>query len=234
MWHSRGETSLKHDINTIFIWTSMSVYDIFMVAYIWLPGTSSHLWKAFHLTKRWPPLAMPGYSVRLHFAHQFTVLTSWAMQNFWQEFGCKRSIMYWLPSDELIWEIDPALNPSFQSELLPDVAQVPVVCHNLFTGVCHELISYNYGPLWSIHRQVLLSWLILSVVAYLRHRNLEPTQVSTILTKEWPSHLTGPQRRQKHQVPASTAVSWGGGRWALSFYTRACQFSGWTRYRCSH
>ena len=42
---------------------------------------------------------------------------------------------------------------------------------------------------------------------FFRHPNLEQTQVSTILTKVWPSHLTGPQRRQRHQVPAS-AVSW--------------------------
>ena len=192
----------------------MNIYEriwyIIVVAYIWLPGTSSHLWTAFHLTKRWPPLAMPGYSVRLHFAHQFTVLTSWAMQNFW-DFGCKRSIMYWLLSDEPIWEIDPALNPSFQSEISLDVAQVPIVCHSLFTGVWNKwcLIIQLWAPV-KANRQVLLSWLILSLVAYLRHPNLEPTQVSTILTKEWPSHLTGPQRRRKHQVPASTAVSWGG------------------------
>lgn len=141
-------------------------YDIFMVAYIWLPGTSSHLWTAFHLTKRWPPLAMPGYSVRLHFAHQFTVLTSWAMQNFWQEFGCKRSIMYWLPSDELTY-------PSFHSEMSLDVAQVPIVCHSLFTGVWNKwcLIIQLWAPV-KANRQVLLSWLILSLVAHLRHPTL--------------------------------------------------------------
>ena len=34
------------------------------------------------------------------------------------------------------------------------------------------------------------------------------------LDRVWPSHLTGPQRHQRHQVPASTAVSWWGG-WAF-------------------